>query len=105
MVMPEQIEQAVSILAETAHPRRIILFGSYARGEAGDDSDVDFLVIEEAVTDRLAEMARLRKALVPLRMPVDILVISADDFNKWSEAPSTTLYWAKRDGRVVYDAA
>ena len=105
MVEQRQIDEAISILTETAHPLRIILFGSYARGDMREDSDVDLLIIEDEVNDRRQEMARLRKALTVLSLPVDVLVVSKYDFNKWSEAPSTTLYWAKREGKVVYEAA
>ena len=45
MVTREQIDAAVRILAEAARPARIVLFGSHARGDAREDSDVDFLVI------------------------------------------------------------
>ncbi|HOF89185.1 MAG TPA: nucleotidyltransferase domain-containing protein [Armatimonadota bacterium] len=105
MVERRQIDEAIKILADTARPLRIILFGSYARGEETEDSDVDLLVVEREVADRRQEMTRLRRALAPLAMPVDMLVVSEAYFQKWSEAPSTTLYWAKREGQVMYDAA
>jgi hypothetical protein len=45
---------AVERIVERAHPARIVVFGSQARGEAGSDSDIDLLVIEDVVTDRQA---------------------------------------------------
>ena len=104
MITQQQIDQAVRILAETAQPVQIILFGSYARGEATEDSDLDLLVIEREVASPRQEMMRLRHALADLRIPVDLLVFNADYYDKWSEATSTTLYWAKREGKVIYDA-
>ena len=74
MVTREKIDAAVRILAEAASPARIVLFGSHARGDAGEDSDIDLLVIEPEVEDRTREMVRLRRLLRPLRIPVDILV-------------------------------
>jgi predicted nucleotidyltransferase len=41
----------------------VILFGSHARGEAGEHSDLDFLVIEPEVEDWGRESARLHRAL------------------------------------------
>lgn len=61
MIETSQIEAAVRTLAETAHPDRILLFGSYARGDADDDSDLEFLVIESGVEDRAGEMVRLEE--------------------------------------------
>ena len=39
------IERIVRAIVEEAHPRRVILFGSVARGEARDSSDIDLLVV------------------------------------------------------------
>ena len=57
------------------------------------------------MTSRRQEALRIREALVPLGISVDVLVTSEADCAKWSEAPSTTLYWAKREGEVLYEAA
>ncbi len=89
------IAKAVELLREAAAPKRIILFGSHARGEAGEESDVDFLIVEPFVSDCVAEMVRLRRVLSPLRIPVDVLVVSEDSFRDWSDTP----------GNVAYEAA
>jgi predicted nucleotidyltransferase len=92
----------VNRLALAAQPERILLFGSHARGEAREDSDLDLLVIESAVADRAAEMVRLRRVLRLSRIPVDILVYSSADVARWGDQPGSTLFWALREGRVVY---
>ena len=45
MVTIQQIEEVSRRIAEEYHPDKVILFGSHARGEATEDSDVDLLVI------------------------------------------------------------
>lgn len=102
MVPSEKIEAAVRILSVAVRPARIILFGSYARGDARDDSDLDLLVIEPQVEDRAKEMVRLRRLLRPLRIPADILVYSAEEVARWGEQPGSALYWALREGKVVH---
>ena len=82
----------------------IILFGSHARGDAGPDSDVDFLVVEPVVAFRHAEMVRLRDVLRPLRIPVDVLVASRAAFDEWSRVPGTALHAAASEGRVLHGA-
>lgn len=95
-------QSALQTLIEAARPERIILFGSHARGDAGEDSDYDFLVIEAQVQDRAREMVRLRRALRPLRIPVDVLVYSTEDVARWGDQPGSALYAALREGKVVY---
>ena len=102
MIDKAQIDQAVALLVEAARPERIVLFGSHARGDAREDSDLDLLVIEPQVEDRAREMVRLRRALRPLRIPVDVLVYSSAEVERWSRQPGTALFWAMREGRVVY---
>jgi predicted nucleotidyltransferase len=106
MISEEQIKEAVAILVREAKPRKVILFGSYARGDARPDSDLDLLVIEERADNKRAEMARLRRALSPLRIPVDVLVISeAQVSSSWADFPGSFLYDALREGKTLHAVA
>jgi len=105
MVSEKTLEQAVSLLVEAASPERIILFGSFARGEASEGSDLDFVVIENNVTDRRREIVRLLRVLEPHDIPADVFVSSPRFFDEWKDVPGTLLYEASREGRVVYEAA
>ena len=97
------LDAAVRALAEAApQAEQIVLFGSRARGDANEGSDLDFLVIEPHVANRALEMVRLRRALRPLRIAADVLVYSSDEVAQWGRQPGTALYWALREGRVVH---
>lgn len=104
MISREQIARAVQVLANNASADRIILFGSYARGEAREDSDLDLLVIEPQVPDKAREMVRLRRALRSLRIPVDVLVFSRAEAERWGDVPGTPLYWALKEGKVLHES-
>ncbi len=79
MISEEILEDAARRLMTAARsPARVILFGSHARGAAGPDSDLDFLVVERELPDRFDETLRLRRALKPLRRPIDVIVVSED---------------------------
>lgn len=84
-----------------AAPARVVLFGSHARGDAGEKSDLDFLVIEANVGSKLDEMVRLRDALPPLGVPVDIVVVSEDEVARRQHVPSTLVHRALREGRPL----
>ena len=100
----DRLNTALKRLVAAAQPSRIILFGSHARGDADDHSDVDLLVVEPAVSDRYEEMVRLNRALKGLLMPVDLLVVSEMEFEQRSSTPGTVEHTARREGRVLYAA-
>jgi predicted nucleotidyltransferase len=102
MLKRETIDAVVRILADAAPPARIVLFGSYARGDAREDSDLDLLVIEPKVENRAHEMVRLRRLLRPLRVSADILVYSTEEVARWGDQPGSALYWALREGTILH---
>jgi predicted nucleotidyltransferase len=104
MVSEELIQQVAQRLHEAAPDATIILFGSHARGDAREHSDLDFLVVEPVVTGQRAEMVRLGRAIRDLRITTDILVTTPQDFQEWSEEPGHVYRRAAREGRVLYAA-
>lgn len=102
MLTEQAIVDAGRILAAAARPpARVILFGSWARGEAGPDSDLDFLVVEREVPSKLDEMVRLRAALPPMGVPVDVLVFSQEQADAWGQVPGTVVHAAMSEGQVL----
>jgi predicted nucleotidyltransferase len=105
MLSEATIQRAVERITETSRPRRVILFGSYARGEATPDSDLDLIVVFEEAPNKHREMARLRSAVGMVGVGVDVLVFSEDEMNRSARVPGTVAYWAAKEGRVVYESA
>ena len=105
-VTPEKIDEAVRRIVATAHPRKVILFGSAARGETHRDSDADFLVIvaDEMVHPR-NESVRIRSAMTGIIMSMDILVISEKNLARYGQTPGLVYRQALEEGKVLYDAA
>ena len=103
MISEKTIQQAVARLVAAANPSKVILFGSYARGDATEDSDLDLMVIEPQLEDKFGEMVRLRQALRPLHIPVDVLVYSQNYVDEWGHLPGTALYWALHEGKVLHE--
>lgn len=100
LIPRETIDRAAAMLLEAAPAgSEVILFGSYARGEATEHSDLDFMVVEPFVEGQMAEMTRLRRVLRDLRIPVDVLVVSREGFEAWKGQVNTVVSRAAREGR------
>jgi predicted nucleotidyltransferase len=79
------------------------MFGSYARGDAREQSDLDFLVVEQELKSRRKEMVRLHDAIRSMRIPVDIIAVSESTFNEWADVPGNVIYKAKTEGKLCYE--
>lgn len=105
-MIDETTIRAVADLLRQADPTsRVILFGSHARGDAHEASDLDLLVVQPDRRNVIEEYVRLRLAIRPLRVPVDLIVTDAREFADWSDTPGTLYFEAAREGRVLNDAA
>jgi uncharacterized protein len=78
---------------------RLIVFGSRARGDAREGSDLDLLVIEPEVTDRYGEMARLSALLGRRLIPADVVVMSAAAFEREKTVVNTLAWRAAQEGQ------
>jgi predicted nucleotidyltransferase len=97
-------DQLVTRIVETAHPRRIVLFGSAARGQMGPHSDVDLLVIMPNGVRRRRTAQRLYMALRDSEVAKDLVVVTESDVRDLGDNPSLVIYPALREGREIYRA-
>jgi predicted nucleotidyltransferase len=103
-VTPEKVATVVQRLVAVGRPRKIILFGSYVRGQVDRDSDLDVLVvIEDSVTNPRAESVRLRDAVGDVDMPMDILVVPESQFNALRNTPGLIYREACERGKLAYE--
>jgi hypothetical protein len=86
------------------NPRRIILFGSVARGKAGPDSDIDLPVIVD--DDTPPEKVTLRAGFESRRNyhePGDVIPVRETIFRRNAQIAGTLSRPAVLDGVVVYE--
>lgn len=103
MVAPaEAIANMVRRLVDGFTPDTVILFGSHARGDADEDSDVDLLVVVPDVTERRSLAFEMRRALRTAALPKDIFVLSRSEHDRDRNIPGTIAYPAAREGVVLY---
>jgi predicted nucleotidyltransferase len=105
MVDEQTVQQIVARIVAEAQPSRVILFGSYGRGDADPGSDLDIMVIKPRVSNRYEEMIRLRQVVGSIGVGIDLLVYSEAEYERRSQVPGTVLYWARKEGRPLYAAA
>ncbi len=102
------IREIVKAVLEAADPERIVLFGSVARGEVGPDSDLDLLVVEKESSfqggSRWAESSRIRRALRGIPVPIDILLFTPEEIEKWKDSTNHVIARSMREGRVLYES-
>jgi predicted nucleotidyltransferase len=91
-------EAARRILGAAPPGTRLILFGSAARGEMNEHSDLDFLVIEPTVADPIRESVRLDRTLRGMLVPTDIIVRSQESVRKWRDVYGTVINAALEEG-------
>ena len=103
MLTETQIQEAANRIVAALKPKKVILFGSYARGDATENSDLDLMVIApENFENRMEATIKGYDAVQYLDIPVDVLVYSAENFAKKSNWCSNPAYWASREGKVLY---
>ena len=96
----ERIADITSSIRTLIDPKRIILFGSHARGVSDDQSDIDLLVVDDSGRDKSIVSFEISCALFPRDYGLDLLVESPEDLKRkmglqfWRDAISsgTVLY-------------
>jgi len=97
------MEEIVRRIVATAHPEKVILFGSRARGDARPDSDIDLLVIADSTEPRYRSPVPLYGVLSDILAPMDILVYTPTEVEEWSEVRQAFVTTAIREGRILYE--
>lgn len=103
MASAETIDKIVRQIVERFRPWRVVLFGSYARGEAGEDSDLDLLIIAPSAEPRWRRTVPVYRLLAGLGVPKDIIWWTPEEIEEWRGVRSHFIHTVLREGKVLYE--
>jgi predicted nucleotidyltransferase len=103
MIDAVTIASVIRTIVERFHPKRIVLFGSYARGDADEESDLD-LFVEMETSRRPPERAIEIASVFGLHdWPMDIFVYTPEEVKQLRGEGGTLLEEIEKEGRVLYE--
>lgn len=103
MVDESMLDHIVTTIVDNLRPRRIILFGSHARGQAQPDSDLDLFVEMDGPLSRRGRGSRIKSLFDPYPCPMDIVVYTPQEVAYWREAAASMVASVLREGKVLYE--
>ena len=99
------IENMAQRIVERFSPLQILLFGSRARGDAQDDSDVDLIVVFPEIRDRQKLAVNVALELKDFGFSKDVLVTTPELYSLGKQSPCHVFNYAAKDAKVLYEAA
>lgn len=92
-------------IVQQFQPLKIILFGSYARGDATTNSDLDLLIVMPSGTHKRQQAIAIGQALADVPISKDIIVTTPEEIATYGQLVGTILRPALREGTALYERA
>ena len=102
--MMDSIRNVVQQIVDGFHPKKVILFGSYATGTPTQDSDVDILVVMDT-NQRPLHAAAAIAAAIDHPFPMDILVFRPSDWEEYLSEGAVFATHVSANGLILYEAS
>ncbi|NOY57818.1 MAG: nucleotidyltransferase domain-containing protein [Calditrichaeota bacterium] len=103
MITLQLLNKIVRIIVKKYNPEKIILFGSYAQGKQDEESDLDLLIIKHSDIPRYKRALPIRKHLRGMKIPIDILVYTQQEIEKWKSVNTAFITQIIEQGRILYE--
>jgi len=97
------LELIVEKIAAAFKPRRIVMFGSRARGEASSGSDLDLFVEVESDKPPPRRATEILKLFGPRKWAMDVVVYTPEEVERLRNVVGTLVYAIEREGKVLYE--
>ena len=98
------MDQIVRLITSRLSPEKIILFGSYARGDHNERSDIDILIVIKNLDNERKVTGALYRALLDedISIPIDFLAIDYEKYNALRNKIGYIYKTIDREGEILY---
>lgn len=103
MIMVNQINDIVDRIACNYKPEKIILIGSYARGDFNENSDLDFILVKETDFPKHKRGIEVRRLFYGLAIAMDFKIYTSTEFAKELSNHYSFLSTAIKSSKIVYE--
>jgi len=103
MLTPTEIDTLVRQIVARIQPKKVIIFGSYAKGTATIKSDLDICVIVETELPMAHRADDLKPMLYYSVIPIDVHVYTPQEVEEYSKEQFSFIDSVIKSGRIVFD--
>ena len=103
--LPKWVQHTIDTIAEAFQPERIVLFGSHARGESDQESDIDLFVEMETSLSPPERATAISELFGLGSWSLDLIVYTPTEVKKLRGIHGTLLSQIEREGQVLYEKA
>ena len=103
MIHTEQIQDITSRIITNFDPDKIILFGSYAKGNFNDDSDLDLIIIKNSELPKHQRGLEIRRLFYGLTIPMDLKIYTPMEYDQELQNKYSFIFSIIQDSKILYE--
>jgi predicted nucleotidyltransferase len=103
IINSHQIQKISQKIVDQIKPEKVILFGSYAKGNPDDGSDLDLIIVNNTSLPKHKRGIEIRRLFYRQLIPMDIKVYTPDEFDNELKSPFSFLFEALKNSQVLYE--
>lgn len=104
-IIQDILDELTHRIVSRFQPQRIILFGSYAGGKPGPNSDLDILVVMEVQGSTRQKANEIDLLMADRIIPMDFIVLTPEQYEQQRNIIGTMVRQVDREGKVIYERA
>lgn len=101
----KEIQNIVNQLVQLYKPEKIILFGSLAKDQINQGTDIDLFIIKSDVPKLGVDRIRQLDALIKYSLATDFIVYKPQELEQRLRLGDPFVKTILKEGKVLYDAA